>query len=109
MVYLQYLNRFDRNQQRIEERGNAFEELDDNFQSSYWHVLRQEKLVMDIFLVTEGIHVDHIFLSLFKIQSRSQNNDTTGHKECCGVTIRCNVLFWIDIPGTQLKSTDNSF
>ena len=59
---------------------------------------------MDIFLVMEGI-----FLPLFKIQSRSQNNDTTGHKECCGDTIWCNVLFWIDIPGTQLKSTDNSF
>ena len=51
----------------------------------------------------------HIFLPLFEIQSRSQNNDTTGHKECCGETIRCNVLFWIDIPGKQLKSTDNSF
>ena len=48
-------------------------------------------------------------LTPLQIQSRSQNNDTTGHKERCGETIWCNVLFWIDIPGTQLKSTDNSF
>ena len=37
MVYLQYLNRLDRNEERIEERGNAFEELHDydGFESSY--------------------------------------------------------------------------
>ena len=36
MVYLQYLNRFDRNEEIREERGDAFEELDDyDFQSSY--------------------------------------------------------------------------
>ena len=41
MVYLQYLNRFDRNEERIKERGDAFEELDDDddddddFRSSY--------------------------------------------------------------------------
>ena len=43
MVYLQYLNRFDRNEERIEERGDEIEELDDDFQSLYYHVLRQEK------------------------------------------------------------------
>ena len=37
MIYLQYLNRFDRNEERIEERGDASEELDDDYdiQSSY--------------------------------------------------------------------------
>ena len=37
MVCLQYLSRFDRNEKRTEERGDAFEELDDDddFQSSY--------------------------------------------------------------------------
>ena len=36
MVYLQYLNRFDHNEERIEERGDEFEDLDgDDFQSSY--------------------------------------------------------------------------
>ena len=36
MVYLQYLNRFDSNEERIEERVDAFEELDDDdLQSSY--------------------------------------------------------------------------
>ena len=36
MVHLQYLNRFDRNEERIEEGGDAFKELDDDydFQSS---------------------------------------------------------------------------
>ena len=64
MVYLQYLNRFDRNEKRIEERDDAFEVLDDDYdlQSSYQHVLKLEKQVMDIFLVTEGSHVNHIFL-----------------------------------------------
>ena len=37
MVHLQYLNRFDHNEERIEEMGDAFEELDDDYdiQSSY--------------------------------------------------------------------------
>ena len=42
MVYLQYLNRFERNKERIDETDDAFEELDDDdddddddFQSSY--------------------------------------------------------------------------
>ena len=37
MVYRQYVNRFERSEERIEEMGDAFVELDvdDDFQSSY--------------------------------------------------------------------------
>ena len=47
VVYLQqaYLNRFDRNEERIEERGDTFEELydDDDFQRKF--LLRKERVI----------------------------------------------------------------
>ena len=44
MVYLQYLNQFERNEERIEERGDVFEELeDDDFQIKFR--LRKETVI----------------------------------------------------------------
>ena len=57
MVYLQYLNRFERNEERIEERGDAFEELNHDFQIKF--CLRKKTVIF----VSNSIHDKLEFLT----------------------------------------------